>query len=366
MAASINLLFLSISALVALAAGQAKAKQPIITRELIMPGTPPMPYSHVCSIAEKADGNVVAVFQAGSGEGKQDCTIYTSTREKSSGTWSPVRMAVQQKQTCSMNPCLYENPSGELFLTFHSGGGSNGTCSTHHWRGFYTRSTDGGKTWAYPYTELPRGFLGCIKNQCVQLSNGEVLCPSSQEGVDLLFWEAHFETTNMNFTKFSRTKDISFLYSDVSKKVCQGIIQPTIFETSPGKVFALFRSGCDVLAQARSSDYGHTWPAVAESSVIPNPDAGMDGTVMRGAPDLGMLLIFNNSTQHRTPLSAAISLDEGHTWQHLFDLEGDPTGSFEYPTVVQSRFNPRIAHVCYTHTNSTSHRNIAFATIDWS
>eukprot|EP00047_Mylnosiga_fluctuans_P003530 m.229610 g.229610 ORF g.229610 m.229610 type:complete len:364 (+) comp11928_c0_seq1:1-1092(+) len=340
---------------------------PRVTREMIM-NPVPFPYSHVCSIVERDDRSVVAVFQAGSGEGHQDCTVWTSTRSPT-GVWDPVHVAVQQtlgkQKLCSMNPCLYQNAAGEIYLTFHTGGGSNYTCSTHQWRGYYTKSTDGGKTWRTPYTELPKGFLGCIKNECERLSNGEVLCPSSQEGVDLLFWEAHFETTNANFTNFTRTKDISFLYSPVTKKACQGIIQPTFFETSPGNVFALFRSGCGVLAQARSTDYGHTWPEFAESSKIVNPDAGMDGVTMVGQSDLQMLLANNNNASHRTPLSILQSLDGGASWETLLDIETDPNGSFAYPTIIQSRFNPRVAYVCYTHQNASGH-NMAFTTLDWS
>jgi predicted neuraminidase len=138
-----------------------------------------------------------------------------------------------------------------------------------------------------------------------------------------------------------------------------------MFETSPGNIFALFRSGCGVLAQARSTDYGHTWPEFASSSHIPNPDAGMDGVMMKGEDDLQMVLAFNNNASHRTPLTIARSLDEGSTWENILDIETDPNGSFEYPTIIQSRFNPRVAYVCYTFHNASGH-NMAFTTLDWS
>lgn len=38
-------------------------------------------------------------------------------------------------------------------------------------------------------------LMGPVKNQCVQLSNGDVLCPSSNESEAMD--TAHFETTNV-------------------------------------------------------------------------------------------------------------------------------------------------------------------------
>jgi predicted neuraminidase len=142
-------------------------------------------------------------------------------------------------------------------------------------------------------------------------------------------------------------------------------VQPVIFETKPGTVFALFRSqGCGVLAQAVSTDYGHTWPVFADSSSVPNPGAGVDGIAMRGGPNLGLLLAFNNSTQTRTPLSLAYSPDQGSSWVGLGDIETNPNGSFAYPFVLQSTVDPNTVHLCYTY-NVGSFNTIAYAKLTW-
>ena len=57
---------------------------------------------------------------------------------------------------------------------------------------------------------------------------------------------------------------------------------------------------------------------------------------MKGQADLGMVLAFNNDPQHRTPLSVGQSFD-GKTWKRLLDIENDPSGSFEYPAMIQSQ-----------------------------
>ena len=82
--------------------------------------------------------------------------------------------------------------------------------------------------------------------------------------------------------------------------VYEGVIQPTLFEISPGKIMALLRSGCRVIAQSWSiqcraiplpsssfininflilfessgNDFGKTWDSTAAPISLPNPNAG--------------------------------------------------------------------------------------------
>jgi len=265
-----------------------------------------------------------------------------------------------------MNSCVYRNSSGHMFLTFHSEGGANGTCIIDQWKAYYTQSADGGQTWSNQFATLPGcpGCMGCVKNQCVKLSNGEVLCPSSDESVP--YDSAHFETTDEAFSHFVRHDSIYFFYSDVTKLTCEGIIQPVIFEIKPGVVLALFRTqGCGVIAQAISYDYGHTWPKYATTTQVANPGAGIDGTVMRGFDQLGLLLAYNNNTDVRSPLSLGHSVDQGQSWQHIVDVETDTKGSFAYPFVIQSRHNPKVAHMCYSYDDNNL-TTIAYTKLDWS
>ena len=125
-----------------------------------------------------------------------------------------------------------------------------------------------------------------------------------------------------------------------------GNIQPTLFEVSPGNIVALLRTGVNVIAAAVStkfsarhclisrilctrcsdcwfsllrslhishiailtgSDYGATFSQFASPTVLPNPDAGIDGTVMNNLPGVPMILLYNHNTNARNPLSLAVS-----------------------------------------------------------
>eukprot|EP01105_Mastigella_eilhardi_P017545 TRINITY_DN4031_c0_g1_i3.p1 TRINITY_DN4031_c0_g1~~TRINITY_DN4031_c0_g1_i3.p1 ORF type:complete len:275 (+),score=28.52 TRINITY_DN4031_c0_g1_i3:343-1167(+) len=274
-----------------------------------------------------------------------------------------------------MNPSLYVNDSGALFLDFHIGGDviNPAKCSTRGWYGAYVQSTDYGVTWSN-ITYLPKGFLAGIKNKCITLSSGRVLCPSSTEAVDynlLAIWRAHMETTDQDWVSWETSNEITFSHN--SFHLCQGVIQPTLFEITehPGEVLALMRSGCKCLAKSKSYDYGRTWQDSAEATDLPNPGlhgSGVDGVRMFGdGVDLGLILVINNSTRERCPLTLVHSGDLGATWEHVLDIEGDCEllgATYEYPAVVQGRRNQRSAHVCYSYNSND--RTMAYSRLEWS
>jgi len=355
------LLFIAVGCVV------SEIAQPRVSYELILPGGT-FHYTHACSIQELWDGTIVAVFHAGSGEGKQDCTIYTSRRDPKLGTWSEVAVAAKTPGVCDMNPSLFLSNDGILFLDFHFGSDSHLSpeeCSTHSWEGAYVFSKDGGVTWS-TITYLPKGFLAGIKNKCITLSNNNVLCPSSTEAVlhNLIgIWQSHMETTDQGWTHWEKSNDIAVFHEHSSW--CQGPIQPTLFELEQnGKILALMRTSCSYIAQATSTDYGLSWSRTADPTDLINPGAGIDGVRMYGGgADLGLLLMMNNSTEHRCPLTIAHSGDWGKTWEHVMDIETDCSGGYEYPAIVQSRTDPRAAHVCYTYNKGN--RTMAYARLQW-
>lgn len=55
-----------------------------ISKELITE-SPPWPYSHVCTLSEKKNGDVVTTWQAGTSEKNPDSSIWTATRTEATG-----------------------------------------------------------------------------------------------------------------------------------------------------------------------------------------------------------------------------------------------------------------------------------------
>ena len=92
---------------------------------------------------------------------------------------------------------------------------------------------------------------------------------------------------------------------------------------------------------AESSDDGRTWSA-ARATSLPHPNAGLDAVKLA---DGRVVLVYNHATKGRTPLSVAVSSDDGDTWTPRLALEDGP-GEYSYPAVVQARDGQ--IHVTYT------------------
>jgi len=58
-----------------------------------------------------------------------------------------------------------------------------------------------------------------------------------------------------------------------------------------------------------------------------------------------LVLVFNDSSTERTPLSVALSTDEGATWGRPVSLEANP-GEYAYPCVIATSDGQ--THVSYT------------------
>ena len=116
-------------------------------------------------------------------------------------------------------------------------------------------------------------------------------------------------------------------------------IQPTILVRGDS-LEALVRTQARRVYATWSGDSGKSWSPLSQTSLV-NPNAGIDGVTLR---DRRSLLVYNNSTQARTPLNVAVS-DDGRVWTPLLALETEP-GEFSYPAVIQS--SDGLVHITYT------------------
>ena len=103
--------------------------------------------------------------------------------------------------------------------------------------------------------------------------------------------------------------------------------EPTVVELKDGRLLMYIRTKAGPIYQCFSSDRGGTW-TTPEPGPLVHPTSPMQ---LRRIPSTGDLLcIWNNSTSHRYPLTAAISRDEGATWEHTRDLEVATPGVSQY------------------------------------
>src|SRR5262249_17316929 len=85
---------------------------------------------------------------------------------------------------------------------------------------------------------------------------------------------------------------------------------------------------------------GRTW-SEGQDSAFPNPNAAVDFLKLRSGR---LLLIYNDSMNRRTPLTAALSSDQDRTWPVRRNIR-EGAGDFGYPSAFQPR-DGRIPLAC--------------------
>ena len=312
---------------------QSEPISPAVVRsEFIYPDRrKPTPECHASTIAQLPNGTFIASWFGGKHEKHPEVGIWTSHYR--GGAWStPVQVAtgiqyLEADGTVKRHPCwnpvLHQTKAGPLLLFYKVGP------TPSNWWGMLKRSEDWGVTWSEG-VRLPEGILGPIKNKPVELSNGDLLCPTSSEEQG---WRVHFEWTPDLGKTWHRTAPIND-----GKTI--GAIQPSVLFEPGGKLVALGRSRQGKVWEARSEDNGRTW---GEMSLIdlPNPNSGTDAVTLK---DGRQVLVFNDTPKGRTPLTVAVK-SPGGEWKRVVTLEDQP-GEYSYPAVIQSVEGE--LHITYT------------------
>lgn len=305
-----------------------------LVKEGFIFSNPPFAACHAPTIAETANGKIMAAWFAGPHEGHPDVSIWTAVFENNS--WSkPVNVAdgVQSdtlRYPC-WNPVLFKTGDQKLHLFYKVGP------NPRQWWGLMKTSEDGGATWSEAKA-LPNGMLGPIKNKPLQLKDGTVLHPSSTESLDEKRWTIHVERSNADFTAWQKINIDCDSF---------GVIQPTILQHGNG-LQLLSRSRQNKVVQTVSGDGGLTWSKL-EAIPLPNPNSGIDGVSLAGG---GHLLVYNPMLagkdwwEGRSHLSVAISKN-GVDWKAIYQLETEDKGEFSYPAIIQA--SDGLVHIVYTY-----------------
>ncbi len=306
------------------------ADSAIVKSEFIY-DTGPYPSIHATTIVETPTGLVAAWF-GGTAEANRDVCIWVS-RQLSDGKWSDSVETANGVQTDgtrhpTWNPVLFQPKEGPLML-FYKVGPSPGT-----WWGELKTSTDGGQTWTTAQ-KLPKGIFGPIKNKPVQLANGDILCPTSNETNEKPSkWAIYFERTTDLGKTWSRTE---LLHDGVAI----GAIQPSILFLGGAKLQAIGRTKNRKVFQITSEDAGKTWGEISLTE-LPNPNSGTDAVTLA---DGRHLLIYNHTAKGRSPLNLAVSKD-GKVWEAALVFEDEPKKEFSYPAIIQTKDG--LVHITYT------------------
>ncbi|WP_417383292.1 exo-alpha-sialidase [Gimesia sp.] len=191
-------------------------------------------------------------------------------------------------------------------------------------------SDDNGKTFGPPIEiTSPPGYHVMNNDRITILKNGRWLAPvASTPDVKK---NNHFVCTCFISDDRGKTWKQSKGSVDYVKR---GAMEPEVIELKDGKVLMIFRTQSGHIGSSLSSDKGDTWSKPASWGVRA-PEAP---ATLRRIPSTGdLLLIWNDNFEpgaghsgKRTPLTAAVSSDEGKTWKLKKNLETDADQTYSY------------------------------------
>jgi sialidase-1 len=224
------------------------------------------------------------------------------------------------------HPNLVRLPSGEI-LFFFTGWESDAQRNI-----FMKRSKDECETWSAVEQISEPGFYCTNHGRAMRLSTGRVLLPA--HGIVGGGPYRGGKSKLCSFVWYSDDEFETWHKSTTMTAPGRGAHEPTIVELKDGRLFCLLRTTTGRLWQAFSEDGGATW-AEPVATDFPAPDSEPLVTRIPSTGDL--LVVWNNveskSNWPRTPLTVAISTDEGKTWGKFRDVDARPEYDAAYPRV---------------------------------
>jgi predicted neuraminidase len=319
---------------------EPSAGKPSAYREEIVNENQNLPFVHVGSVVEGADGALAALWYGGPYEYSHENSIYLSFRKN--GHWQKPLTVMTADQAerdlgrpirCLGNPLILPNPDGSLRLLFI-------TIAMGRWSGAQLNtclSTDGGRSWsrAERLTLSPLcNFSELVRNRPIPLAGGGWCVPVYQELIGKfpeLLW--------------LRERGNRLV---VSKSRIDGgcaTLQPSLIPRDERQAVVLLRdwTAAKRIFVSRTGDSGRTWTK-PEPTNLPNPDSGISGILLR---DGQLMVAYNDSTSIREKLSLALSGDGGTSWRPLFRIENDPEACSSYPYLMRDREGE--FHAVFTH-----------------
>jgi predicted neuraminidase len=314
--------------------GRQKPGVTTVGKDFIFGDSRPFAQCHASTLLRTDDGKFLVAWFGGTAEKNDDVGIWLSKGEP--GRWSSPVQVAKIRNDAHWNPVLFRDPTGTITLFFKVGK------EIDFWETWFKISQDNGETWSEARELVPadKGGRGPVRNKPIVLSDGTWLAPASNELNEV--WNAFVDRSEDGGKTW---KQSPFLVVNRDSVAGEGVIQPTLWESSPGNVHMLLRSSAGVICRSDSKDAGRTWCPVYTTG-LPNPNSGIDITRLDNGT---LVLIFNPDNKNwgsRGALSLGVSSDDGKTWGPVVPLEdGAEDDEYSYPSVIS--FGDTVA-VTYT------------------
>lgn len=278
------------------------------------------------------DGRILFVFSRFTGgSGDHDQAHLARTYSSDGGrSWSePEVLVAAEGRMNVMSVSLLRLASGRIAMSYVRKN------STSDCRPVIRFSSDEGETWSDAVEVTGRVCYHVVNNdRLVQLSSGRLLIPAA------VYCPA--------IGRHDTAPALCFLSDDEGQSWRSGsggaaipgldAEEPGVVELKGGRLVMFIRNQTGYIYRAYSADGGDTWSDPRPTAI---PCAKRSPISCKRIPATGdLLMVWNRrlpdagAPYRRTPLTCAVSSDEGETWKHVRDLEVDPDRGFCYTAIL--------------------------------
>lgn len=218
-------------------------------------------------------------------------------------------------------------------------------------------SNDEGQTWSEPTYVVPKeeqGYRVLNNDRVIQLKSGRLVVPLAVHY--LPGWQKWRSSAQI----------VCYLSDDQGKtwRSSQSKLETKLLAQEPGVVelkndkLLMFCRSSDCQITSHSNDGGETWSPLKRSN-IQQPVAS-PASIERIPSTGDLLLVWNNGNDPlaskkpigRRPFTAAISKDEGVSWQYVQNIGADPEGWYCYTAIDFVGDHVLLGHCEYPKLNS--------------
>ncbi|HEY9291505.1 MAG TPA: sialidase family protein [Microlunatus sp.] len=298
--------------------------------------------SHAASLTETPDGDLLCAWFNGPQEGDPGTNVVLSRLPAGGTSWQQPILIAADPEHSEQNPVIFTDPDGMIWLLH--------TSNTPHDRRdavVYARtSTDGGRSWSEPWV-LMAGPGVFLRNPPQFQPDGSWLLP------------IYRVTDQGEYSVAAISTDHGRSWAEHVVDESLGRVQLSVAERSDGSLLGLLRSrDADRIYATSSDDLGRTWTTPIRTE-LPNNNSAIQ---LLRLTDGRLVVIFNDATLERdqfrwvdgpdgpltrrkavrTPLTLAISADDGRTWPIRRNLQNadieyrDRPMGYSYPALLQT------------------------------
>jgi predicted neuraminidase len=302
---------------------------------LDLPPSPENPRNTEGSFLRLKNGDLLYAYSKFTGGTSDHATGHVASRLSKDGgmTWTSEdrTLAANEQGLNAMSVSFLRLKSGEIALFVINKNTMRDS------RPVMRISRDEGKTWSKPTPTIPdTGYFVLNNDRVVQLKSGRILLPVAlhrNETDD----PKKFNGQGIAMAYMSDDKGKSWRRS---KTVLEnpgspnGFQEPGIVELKNGRLLMYLRTSQGSQYVSYSSDNGDTWTPPQPS----NLKSPLSPASIKRIPKTGDLLAVWNDhskepSRRRTPLTLAISRNDGQTWERAQDIEVDPQGWYCYTAI---------------------------------